>query len=150
MKVILTAEVKSLGKEGDIVDVARGYAQNYLLPRKLALEANPVNLAVLEQKKQALAARERRAQAEAEEIASRLEELTVKLSAKAGRDKKLFGSITSADIAEEIARLTGVTLDKHKIELAENIKTLGKYSVVINLHPGVQAKIRLEVSELKT
>jgi large subunit ribosomal protein L9 len=147
IKIILTSDIESLGVQGDVVEVTRGYAQNFLIPRKMAIEATRGNLIVLEQKKHALVEKEAQAKAKAEEILQQLEKKAVVIFAKSGKDDLIHGSITSTDIAKAIAETMGIEIDKHKIQLEDSIKTLGDHQVSIKLHPGVEAKVRLQVTE---
>ncbi|HEY2473459.1 MAG TPA: 50S ribosomal protein L9 [Candidatus Cybelea sp.] len=145
MKLVLFADVKALGKKGDLVDVADGYARNYLLPRKLAGEADKGALAQLEAQQKA---KERKAAlelAEAKELAARIESAKLAVRAKAGGNGKLFGAVTNADVALAIAGTLSVEIDKHKIELMSQIKALGSYPVEIKLHKNVVAKTMVDV-----
>jgi large subunit ribosomal protein L9 len=145
VKLVLFADVKALGKKGDLVDVADGYARNYLLPRKLAGEADKGALAQLEAQQKA---KERKAAlelAEAKELAARIESAKLAVRAKAGGNGKLFGAVTNADVALAIAGTLSVEIDKHKIELMSQIKALGSYPVEIKLHKNVVAKTMVDV-----
>ena len=148
MKVILTKDVPSLGKEGDVVNVSPGYARNFLFPKKSALDATSANLKLFEKKKRTLAEKEAEAKSESEAVADKLNKKTIKLSVKTGEKGKLYGSITSKDIVEAIKKEFDISLDKKKINLGENIKSLGKYSVNIKLHSEVEAKMNIEVISL--
>lgn len=145
MKVILLEDVKSLGRKGDVVDVAEGYAQNFLLPRKLAAEASKGALASLDQQKKSKAKREAEERAAAEALAVLLESKPVRITAKAGGNGKLFGAITNAQIAEAIAQDFAVELDRHKIELKDTIKALGTYPVAVRLGKNIVAKATVNV-----
>jgi large subunit ribosomal protein L9 len=145
MRVILLGDVKSLGRKGDVVDVAEGYAQNFLLPRKLAAEASKGALASLEAQKKAQAKREAEERAAAEAVAKLLESKPVSVVAKAGGNGKLFGAITNAQIAEAIAKSFDVDVDRHKIELKEAIKALGSYPINVRLAKNVVAKTKVNV-----
>jgi len=145
MKLVLLSDVKALGKTGEIVDVAEGYANNFLLPRKLAVEANKSAMAVLEAQKKAAHKREAQSLAEAKTLAEKLEAAKIAVSAKAGGNGKLFGAVTNADVADAIARELDVNLDRHKIEIKSAIKALGSYPVEIKLHKNVVAKATLSV-----
>ncbi len=140
MKVILSQDVKSLGKTGDVVEVAEGYGRNYLLPRGLAAEASKGAIAQLGQQRAAAAKREASALADAEALAQRISEAKIAVPAKAGGNGKLFGAVTNADIAEALERELAVAVDKHKIEIKAQIKALGSYPVEIKLHRNVTAK----------
>ncbi len=144
MELILREAVPSLGKAGDLVRVKPGYARNFLLPRGLAYEAtegNKKRIAAESKAKDAHAAHER---TEAEAFAARLSALTLTFTAKAGEDGKLFGSITSGDIAEQIAA-QGLTVDKRKLDLEHPIKHLGFHSVGVKLHHDVHAEVKVNV-----
>lgn len=145
MRVILLSDVKPLGKMGTVVDVAEGYANNYLIPKKLAAEASAGALATLEQQKKAKAKRQAEDLAQAKELARLLESKTLSVPARAGGNGKLFGTITNAQIADAIARNFDVTLDRHKIELKTPIKAVGTYPIDIKLGSNVTAKATIEV-----
>lgn len=145
MKVILQSDVKGQGKKGDYVEVSDGYARNFLLPRKLAVEANSSNLNVLKGKKEAEAYHKEQEELQAKKIAEQLEKLTVKLVAKAGEGGKLFGSVTSKDIADQLKQNHHIVVDKRKIVLDDGLKSTGVHQVEIRLHPAVHAKCKVEV-----
>lgn len=145
MKVILLDDVKSLGKKGQVVEVAEGYGRNFLLPRKLAAEANKGALNMLDEQKKAHAKREAQALAETQELAKLLESKPVAVRAKAGGNGKLFGTVTNADIATAITDAFSVSVDKHKIEVKNSIKALGTYPIEIRLGKNVVAKTTVSV-----
>jgi large subunit ribosomal protein L9 len=145
MKLVLLSDVKALGKVGDVVDVAEGYGNNFLLPRKLAVEANKGAMALLEAQKKAQIKREAQTLAEAKTLAERLETAKIAVSAKAGGNGKLFGAVTNGDVADAIERELAVIVDRHKIEIKTSIKALGSYPVEIKLHKNVVAKATLSV-----
>jgi large subunit ribosomal protein L9 len=145
VKLVLNADVKALGKKGDVVDVAEGYARNFLLPRKLAAEADKGALAQLGAQRKAQERREAQSLADAQALARRLESAGLSVKAKAGQNGKLFGAITNGDIAGAISAALGVEIDKHKIGLATQIKTLGAHPVEIRLHKNVVAKTVVDV-----
>ncbi|MGA8100235.1 MAG: 50S ribosomal protein L9 [Candidatus Cybelea sp.] len=145
MKLVLYTDVTALGKRGDIVDVADGYARNFLLPRKLAGEADKGALAQLEAQHKAHQRREAQELADAQALAARLESARLTIKAKAGGNGKLFGAVTNADVAAAIAGTLSIAIDKHKIELENQIKALGSYPVEIKLHKNVTAKAAVEV-----
>lgn len=147
MKVILTENVERVGKRGDVVEVARGYANNYLIPKSLAIFATPGNLKVWEQKHKTLLKKETKARDEAENIASELGKQPIVIKAKAGEEGRLFGSVTVSNIAEAILQSKKIEIDKRKILLEENIKALGNYTVAVKLHPEVEAKVEVQVVE---
>lgn len=145
MKLVLLKDVTALGKKGDVVDVADGYARNFLLPRKLAGEADRRAMAQLEAQQKALERREANELAEARALAARIETAKLAVRAKAGGNGKLFGAVTNADVASAIAGALAVEIDKHKIEMNNQIKALGSYPVEIKLHKGVVAKTVVDV-----
>jgi large subunit ribosomal protein L9 len=145
VKLILLENVKSLGNKGDVVEVAQGYARNYLLPRKLATEADKGALTQLGLQQRAREKREAQTLADAKALAQRLESAKLAVKAKAGGNGKLFGAVTNADVATAIADLLAVDVDKHKIELKNQIKALGSYPVEIRLHKNVVAKATIDV-----
>ncbi|MDI6828080.1 MAG: 50S ribosomal protein L9 [Armatimonadota bacterium] len=145
MKVILTREVKKLGKPDDIVNVAEGYARNYLFPKKLAVPADEAHLAELKKRKRAEELKGEKLREEAKDIAERLNEVQITVTGKVGSGTKLYGSITHADIAEALEKQTGIKIDKRKIELEEPIKSLGMYDVPIRLHRDAVAHLKVEV-----
>ena len=145
MKVILLGDVKTLGKKGDVVEVAEGYGRNYLLPRNLASEANKGALAAHADQKKAQERRDAQTLADAKELASKLEQTQLAVRVKAGGNGKLFGAITNADVADAITETLSVPIDKHKIEIKSQIKALGSYPVEIKLHKNVVAKATISV-----
>lgn len=149
MKVILQADVKGQGKKGEIVNVAEGYARNFLFPKKLAVEATPANVKEIEQQKDKLAKQKARELQEAKELVGKLEKVTVVVKAKCGDGGRLFGSVTSKEISEILAKEHKIKLDKRKIELVEPIKGLGAYNLTVKLHPQAQGVLKVQVSELK-
>ena len=144
MKLILREHVDHLGSRGDVVNVARGYARNYLLPKGLAWEATPGHRKQLEQQKRAWAARDSRAADEAEALAQRIGTIEIETTRKAGETGTLYGAVTSSDIADLLAA-KGIQVDRRKLVVAEPIKAIGEYEVPLRLHAKVQAKIRLRV-----
>jgi large subunit ribosomal protein L9 len=145
MKIILLNDVKPLGTIGDVVEVADGYARNYLLPRGLAAEASKGSLALLEQQRRAKARRDAEAVANAEALGKQLEDTQVTVQAKAGGNGKLFGAITNANVAEAISSTLGIEIDRHKIEIPDNIKSLGSYPIEIRLGKNIVAKTTVKV-----
>ena len=146
MEVILKEDVAKLGHRGDVVKVAAGYGRNYLLPRKLAIEATRANRAVIEQMKQAAQRRSAVEKADAEGLASQLEGVSVSFHRRAGEHDHLFGSVTSADIASELEK-QGFNVDRRKIQLDEPLKNIGEFPVTLKLHRDVSAKIRVRVEK---
>ena len=145
MKVILLEDAQGIGKKGAVLNVADGYARNYLIPRKIAVEASESNLKSLQHQKRQQDERAKRLLAEAREAAKVLENATVKVKAKAGESGRLFGSITSKDIAEAIDRTFGIAVDRKRIDIDEQIKTVGLYMATIRLHQDVEVKINVHV-----
>ncbi|MCL6506168.1 MAG: 50S ribosomal protein L9 [Bryobacteraceae bacterium] len=144
MQVILRQNIEKLGHRGDIVNVADGYARNYLLPRRLAVPATEANKKIVEQERQAHLRREARERGEAEELARLLAGVTVTIPQKAGEHDQLFGSVTAKDIAEALQKQNYV-VDRRKIQLEEPIKQLGEYKVPVRLHKDVTAEILVQV-----
>ena len=147
MKVILLADVKTLGKKGDIVEVSDGYAKNFLFTKKLGIEANSKNLNDLKLKKandDKVAAKNL---ADAKEFAEKLEKTTVIIKLKSGEGGKTFGSVSNKEIAEEAKKQFGYDIDKKKIVINDPIKNLGNYEVSVKLHPQVTAKLSVKVEE---
>lgn len=146
MKVIFLQDIKGIGEKGDIKNVSEGYARNYLFPRKLASEANESNLKTLEVKKQGIEKRAEEKLNEAQLFKAELEKLTVEVKAKSGEGGKLFGAVTSKQIADTLAKMKK-KIDKRKLELDEPIRALGVTNVPIKIHPEVTAMIRVHVIE---
>lgn len=146
MKVIFLQDVKGKGKKGEVKNVSEGYARNYLLPNKLATEANAGNLKTLEVKKQGEEKRAEEKLNEARAYQEELEKLTVEIKAKSGEGGRLFGAVTSKQIADTLAAMKK-KVDKRKIELDEPIRSLGYTNVPIKLHPEVTATIKVHVIE---
>jgi large subunit ribosomal protein L9 len=144
MEVILRQAVEKLGHPGDIVKVSPGYARNFLLPRGYAYEATPGNKRRIEQEKQRLDAAEETRRGSAQDLATRVEQVSLTFSARVGEEGKLFGSVTSADIAQQLAE-QGFTIEKRQIELKEPIKALGVYRVPVRLHADVHPEIKVWV-----
>jgi large subunit ribosomal protein L9 len=145
VRVILKREVAGLGRPGDVKDVADGYAQNFLLPRGLAIEATAGEMKVLARARDAKRAKQDRAHAEAEELAKRLSETTLVFRLKAGDQGKTFGSVTSKDIAEALQREQKVDVDKTKVHLPEPLKALGVHQVEIRLLTDVRANVTVAI-----
>ena len=145
MKVILQADVKKLGARGDIVEVSDGYGRNYLLPRKLAIEANAANL---NDAKVKAVNRARRLQQEADEarlLGAQLEKISVTIPVKLGKDGKLFGSVGGADVAKALKDNHALDIDKRKISILGDVTGIGTYDALIKLHPEVATKIKVDV-----
>ncbi|MEK7862270.1 MAG: 50S ribosomal protein L9 [Chloroflexota bacterium] len=145
MRVILKREVRGLGRPGEVKDVADGYAQNFLLPQGLAIEATAGEMKHLAQERQADKLRKDRAHADATELAERLATLTLVFKLKAGEQGKTFGSVTNKDIAEALKGDHRIDIDRTKIHLPEPLRTLGAHSVEIRLMPDVRATVTVAV-----
>jgi large subunit ribosomal protein L9 len=146
MKLILTQEVTGLGTPGDVVEVKAGYGRNYLVPRSLAMPWTRGSEKQIDMIKRARSAREIRSLEDAKEAASRLGSLKIRLQTRAGSGGRLFGSISTADIAAAVKRAGGPELDRRKIEVQNPIKTVGSHQVAVRLHPEVSARIDIEVT----
>jgi large subunit ribosomal protein L9 len=145
MKLILTQEVTGLGGPGDIVEVAGGYGRNYLVPRQLAMPWTRGAEKQIDLIKRARSAREIRGLDDAKQVAGELEKITVQLRTRAGASGRLFGSVTTADIADAVRAAGGPELDRRRIEVTNPIKTVGSHQVRVRLHPEVTASIGVEV-----
>lgn len=148
MKVILTKDVKSQGKKGDLINVSDGYANNFLLPKGLAMPATKQAINELEGKKGAEQYHKNMEEQKARNIADRLQEIKVSIKAKSGKEGKLFGSVTSKDVAEALKAQYNISVDKRKIDLPDGIKTCGIREVKVTLYTGVTGTFKVEVSEL--
>ncbi len=146
MKVVLTQDVKGLGKKGEMVNASDGYCRNYLLPRKLAVEANSQAISELKNRESSQKHKIETEIAEAKEIAKKLEGKTLKLTAKAGANGKLFGSVTAKDVAEVISKQLGIDIDKKKVAV-EDIKSFGVYPVEVKVYSGISASLFVSVGE---
>ena len=147
MKVILKQDVKGSGKKGELLNVSDGYARNFLIPRGLAIEANAQAMNEFNSKQAAAAHKIEVEKQSAADLARRLEGKTVKLTAKAGANGKLFGSVTSKEIAEEIKKQFGADVDKRKIVLEGDIKAFGSYTAQLKLYPSITASMYVVVGE---
>lgn len=147
MKVILTKDVKAQGKKGDLIDVSDGYANNFLLKKGLAILATKQAINELEGKKGAEEYKRNQEELKAINIAERLKEVKVSLKAKAGKEGKLFGSITSKDVADALKAQFNITVDKRKIDLPDGIKTCGIREVNVTLYPKIVGTFKVEVTE---
>jgi len=145
MQVILTKDVKGTGKAGEIVKVSDGFARNMLFPKGLAIEATNANVKSLEKQKANEAAKKAEEKAAAVELAKNLEDIKVIIKTKSGEGGRLFGSITSKDIAEETKKQTGLVIDKKKIQLNSPIKNIGKFDIKVKLYPEVVGTLTVEV-----
>lgn len=147
MKVILTQDVKGKGKKGQMIEVSDGYARNYMLPRKIAIEATADNVNTMRMNDKATADRQAKERAEAMEISKKLKALTVTVNAKGGGNGRLFGSVTTQEIADALKAQSGITLDKRKIILDEAIKNVGTYTVKCKLGYEITAQFTAKVQE---
>jgi large subunit ribosomal protein L9 len=149
MEVILKEDVAKLGSRGDVVKVAEGYGRNFLLPRKLAIEASVGNKKVIEQMRAAALRRSAKEKAQAEELSKQFEGLSVLFQRRSGEHDQLFGSVTSSDIAEALEK-KGFDLDRRKIQLHEPLKTLGEFTVPVRLHKDVTAHLKVVIEKEAT
>ena len=147
MKVILLQDVKSVGKKGDMVNVSEGYAKNFLIPRKMGAEATNSNLNDLKLRKQSEEKRKAEELQAAKDLKAVLEGKKVLVKVKAGENGKLFGSVTSKEIAEALEEQTGLKVDKKKMVLEDQIKTTGERKIPVKLHPQVTAELLVEIKE---
>lgn len=147
MKIILTQDVKKLGKKGEVIDVSDGYARNYILPQKLGIEANNKNLNDLKLQKLSEEKTAQRQLEEAKELAEKIGKQIVVVSMKAGEGGKVFGSVSSKEIAEAMKAQNGIELDKKKIQMQELIKSFGMHEVGVKLHPKVTGTLKVKVEE---
>ena len=145
MKIILRQDVDELGLEGDIIHVANGYGRNYLIPKGIALEATPQNKKALELQRKKIEVRRVKAREEAENLKLKIEGLVITLSQKAGEEGKLYGSVTSMDIASSLEK-QGIVIDRRKILLEKPIKTIGEFEVPVKIYPEVIAAIKVVVT----
>ncbi|MGB9073891.1 MAG: 50S ribosomal protein L9 [Terriglobales bacterium] len=146
MEVILKEDVPKLGNRGEVVKVAEGYGRNFLLPRKLAIEANAANKAVIEQMKAAAVRRSAKEKSEAEELSKQFDGLEVKFLRKSGENDQLFGSVTSGDLADALEKKS-FHIDRRKIQLHESLKTIGEFTVPIKLHKDVTTHLKVIIEK---
>ena len=145
MKVILLDNIKGVGKKDEVINASDGYARNYLLPKKLAVEANAENMSKLNNKKEAANYRKDVEKQNAEELAKKLKGIMLKIKVKAGENGKIFGGVTAKEISENLKSQYNFDIDKKKIELKETIKTLGSFNVSVKLFEGITASLRIEI-----
>jgi large subunit ribosomal protein L9 len=145
MEIILLKDLDELGLEGDIVKVAEGYARNYLIPRGIAFEATPQNVNSIEQRRKKIELRKVKAKEEAEQLKEKMSEVLVQISQKAGEEGKLYGSVTSMDIAAGLEK-QGMVVDRRKLILDKPIKVVGEYDVPVKIYPEVIGSIKVVVS----
>ena len=146
MKVILLQDVKSVGKKGEVVNASDGYARNFLFPKKLAQEANDVNMHILNKKNEADRKKKLAEIEEAQKVANDLKDKEVVIYAKSGDNGRLFGAITTKDISQEMEKQLNITIDKKKI-VVNTIKTMGSYDVEVKLYPEISTKIKVIIKE---
>ena len=147
MKVILTSDVDKLGKAGEMANAKTGFARNFLLPNKLAVQATKENIKIWEEKQAELRAIERENIKKANELKEKIENTKVKIIAKTGEGDRLFGSITSMDIEKALKDQHGLDVDKKKIEMKDNIKSLGTFNVVVKVYPDINANLEVIVDK---
>ena len=145
MKVILLQDVKSLGKKGDVIEASDGYARNFLFPKNLAVEANAENMSKLKGMQDSKAFKKSQEKEEAERIADKLSKILLKIKVKSGANGKIFGGVSSKEIAENLEKQYQIKVDKKKIDLKDTIKTLGTFNVDIKLFEGVVGKVKIDV-----
>jgi large subunit ribosomal protein L9 len=146
MKVLFLQDVAGTAKLGDVKEVTPGYARNYLFPKRLAVVADDKTVQQIRQREEAARRRAEKALVDARQIEPRLRRITVTLYSKAGEGGRLFGSVTNADIAQQLKRELGVDIDKRKIEVEPAIRSLGPHEVLVRLHPEVEATLRVVVA----
>ena len=145
MKVILTQDVKAQGKKGELIDVSEGYARNFLIPKKLAVEANAKNMAEYKNAEYSKQVQAEKELALAKDTAEKLNGCLVKIQRSSGADEKLYGSVGSKDVADALMEQYKIEIDKRKIQLSDPIKTYGSYEATVKLHAKVSGKIRFEI-----
>ena len=147
MKIILLEDVKGVGKKGQTINASDGYARNFILPKKLGVEATPANMNTLKLQQKAEEKRKAEELAQARAAAEKLENLTVNIAVKTGEGGKLFGSVTNKEIAAALEKQHGLKIDKKKIVLADQIKMVGERHVGVKLHPQVTAELKVKITE---
>jgi len=147
MKIILLADVKGVGKKGETINASDGYARNFILPKKLGVEATPANMNTLKLQKQSEEKRKAEELAEAKALKEKLEALTVVVAVKSGDNGKLFGSVTNKEIGAALEKQHGIKIDKKKIALNDQIKMVGERHVEVKLHPQVTAELKVKITE---
>ena len=145
MKVILKADIKGVGKKDQIINASDGYARNFLFPKNLAVEANAENMAKLKSKNESIAYKKNQEKEEAKKIADKMGKILLKIKVKSGENGKIFGGVSSKEIAENLEKQYSIKIDKKKIELKETIKTLGSTTVNVKLYEGVLGELKLDV-----
>ena len=145
MKVILKTDIKGVGKKDQVINASDGYARNYLFPKNLAVEANGENMSKLKAKQDSNAFKKSQEKEEAQKVAEKLSKILLKIKVKAGENGKIFGGVSSKEIAENLEKQYKIKVDKKKIDLKETIKTLGEFTIEIRLYEGVLGKVRIDV-----
>ncbi len=145
MKVILLADIKGVGKKDEVINASDGYARNFLFPKKLAVEANNENMAKLKSKNESKAYQKEMDIKLANQLAEKINSISMKMQVKAGENGKIFGGVTSKEIAETLKKDYQIEIDKKKVLLPETIKTIGTHTVEIKLYEGINAKLKLNV-----
>lgn len=145
MKVILQADIKGVGKKNQVIDASDGYVRNFLFPKKLAVEANTENMSKLKAKNASIAYQKSQEKEEAQKIAEKMSKILLKIKVKAGENGKIFGGVSSKEIAENLEKQYSIKVDKKKIDLKETIKTLGSTTINIKLYEGVVGKLKIDV-----
>ncbi len=145
MKVILKADIKGVGKKDEVINASDGYARNFLFPKNLAVEANAENMSKLKAKQDSNAFKKSQEKEESQKIADKLSKILLKIKVKAGANGKIFGGVSSKEIAESLEKQYQIKVDKKKIDLKDTIKTLGTFSVDIKLFEGVIGKVKIDV-----
>jgi len=145
MKVILKADIKGVGKKDQVINASDGYARNYLFPKNLAVEANGENMSKLKAKQDSNAFKKSQEKEEAQKVAEKLSKILLKIKVKAGENGKIFGGVSSKEIAENLEKQYKIKIDKKKIDLKETIKTLGEFTIEIRLYEGILGKVRIDV-----
>lgn len=148
MKVILKQDVKGLGKKEQMVEASDGYARNFLLPRGLAVEATSSNVNIMKTKKEAEAQKKDREISQAKELAKKIKDITITLKVKAGENGKLFGSITSKDVAEALKSQQKLDIDKKKLVMPDSLKAVGTFEVEVKLYPEINSKFTVKIESL--
>jgi large subunit ribosomal protein L9 len=149
MQVILLQDVKGTGKKGQIINVSDGHAKNFLIPKKLAAEATKTNVTELENKKKSAEKKRQSEVTAAQELGAKIEKAVVKIPMKVGEGGKMYGSVSTKEIAEALARQTGIEIDKKKIVLSEPVKSLGEKQVTIKLYAEISTQLTFEIVEEK-
>ena len=145
MKVILKADIKGVGKKDQVINASDGYARNFLFPKNLAVEANAENMSKLKAKQDSNAFKKSQEKEEAQKLAEKISKILMKVQVKAGENGKIFGGVSSKEIAENLEKQYNIKVDKKKIDLKETIKTLGMFTIEIKLYEGVVGKLKIDV-----